>query len=90
MQETKAIKIAGLSLAWSPEYANIYRDYLVELGYETKIISVDQEGNLVAYSVRNFSRSEAMAVLSSLRSSTSDTSLPQGENNEKPQQEESS
>jgi hypothetical protein len=69
MEFNKPIKIAGIGLDWTVNFAQIYKDFLIELGYEAKIIELpDKRGILVAYSVISFSRSEAIKVLESLTS----------------------
>lgn len=59
------IKIAGLDLRWTLQYALTYKDYLIEMGYQARLFdSCLGEGVLVVYSVRNFSKSEAAVVIS--------------------------
>lgn len=58
------IKFAGLASEWKSEYAKAYADMLHEIGFCAKAISVGKE--IVAYSHKSFTRTEAEITLNDL------------------------
>jgi hypothetical protein len=84
MKSSKEIRIAGLGLGWSLEHAIAYKDQLIYLGVIARILEgceKESGGVLVAYCVRNFSKSEAIDLIAGLESNTSRDALPEGDSN---------
>lgn len=79
----KGIRIAGLGMGWSLAYAMAYKDRLIDFGFTARVLQdAPQEGVLVAYSVRNFSRSEAEGLLSGLCRENRPAAPPKGDGDE--------
>lgn len=74
-KSNKNIKIAGLGLSWSSRYAILYKDTLIDMGYEARIIE-DNNMTLVAYCPLPFDKQEAIDVLLKLKEEEKDSEIP--------------
>jgi len=57
-----SIKIAGLGLGWSKEYAWTYKELMCEVGFQSKVIE-SNGGFFVAYSHKSFTIRESIEIL---------------------------
>ena len=77
MAENRKIKIAGLGLQWTDKYAILYKDALIDMGYETRIIKTESQC-CVAYCSVPFEVNEALDMLKSLEEELSNGLANQG------------
>lgn len=59
------LRFAGIALKWTYEFAKDYADKLFEMGYEAKVIDVNEE-HIVAYGYQAFGKADAIIAFEHL------------------------
>ena len=62
------IRVAGISLNWTEDYAQSYAKKLKEMDYSVRVLE-DGGSALIAYSHKSFSQKEAEICLETLKNS---------------------